>query len=430
MGSKKRTFTAALLALGVTAAWWSAACGGSTPPAEQPTASAEVSSLRMFITNEARDEQAIQSAVEASLAQAGVQLVGEKEADVVATLRVGKAEKTGFFKVVSNGKPVVNYTYQVTLQITGGGSVIDVAMTSFTGEASEVDNEKIAEIARAVAGSDKLKRYARQLERQRRTAAVEAQEAEEQKKEQEAKAEKEAKQKAEALAWIEADAPSCREPAGLESCKQLELYVAKYPDGLHAVEAKAILNGAALKLEKLREDDSAWKKAGAAACVPGASVDDCSGVEIYLVKYPAGIHANEARKTLADSKRKPGGASDPGSSLAEHIAFMKKVKAKPGTYFQRAQKAIRESRKRIGHSTNLQFKRNHVVFACLTGNWVYTRHDFSWRNQMNYSVDGSESVVHYEDGTSSVSPGLLPRSAEDLDIQAKELDKLCTEITP
>ncbi|GMV15897.1 MAG: hypothetical protein AMXMBFR56_41210 [Polyangiaceae bacterium] len=304
MGLKKHTLLVALSAVGVTAACWLSACGGSTPPAEQPTASEEVSSLRMFITNEARDEQAIQSAVESSLSQAGIQLVGEKDADVVATLRVGKAEKTGFFKVVSNGKPVVNYTYQVTLQVTGGGSVIELAMTTFTGEANEVDNEKIAEIARAVAGSDKLKRYARQLANQRKTAAVEAKQAEDEQKEKEAKAEKEASQKAEAIAWVEADAPSCREPAGPDSCKSLELYVAKYPDGLHAVEAKAILNGAAPKLEKLREDDSAWNKAGAAACVPGASVDDCSGVEIYLLKYPAGMHHEKARRILKKAKGK------------------------------------------------------------------------------------------------------------------------------
>lgn len=304
MGLSNYTLVAALWIVGAAAGCWLPACGGSTPPAEQPTASAEVSSLRMFIKNEAPAEHGIQSAVEASLTRAGVQLVGEKDADVVATLRVGKAEKPGFFKVVSNGQPVVNYTYQVTLQITGGGSVIDVAMTSFTGEANEVDSEKLAEIAQAVAGSAKLKRYALQLESQRKTAVANAKQAEEEKKEKERETEREAKQKAEALAWVEADAPSCREPAGPDSCKRLEIYVATHPDGLHAVEAKAILNGAASRIEKLREDDGAWKKAGAAACVPGASIDDCSGVEIYLTKFPAGIHADEARLILKKAKGK------------------------------------------------------------------------------------------------------------------------------
>ncbi|MCC6651687.1 MAG: hypothetical protein IT348_11115 [Candidatus Eisenbacteria bacterium] len=431
MGSVLNTLAAAAWTAGLIAGLGAAACGGTAAPVEHPKASAEVSSLRIFIKNEAKAESVIQAAVEAQLTQAGLQLVAERDADVIGTLRVQKTEKAGFLKIVRNGQPVVNYNYVVTVQLAGGGSVIDVATTEFTGEANEVDGEKIAALAGAVAGSDKLKRHSLRLKSQRAAAATEAKQAEEDRKVKDAQAEKESKEKAEALAWVDADAAACREPAGIDACKKLELYVAKFPEGQHAVEGKAILSGAAPKLEKLREDDSAWKKAGAAACVPGASVDDCAGVEIYLVKYPAGLHSDEARNTLKKAKGKTTDESSASrGSLAEHLAFLKKIKAKPGPYFQRGQKAIRETRKRNGHTTNLQFKRQEVVIACLSGKWVYTHHEYTWRNQMNYAVDDIESVVHLEDGTSTVSSGLLPRGAENSEVQAQRLDKLCAEINP
>ncbi len=430
MGMGKKALVA-IWAAGFVASVGLGACGGTPPPAQPPQASAEVSGLRIALKSEAKGEAAIQTAVEASLARAGLQVVGEKDGDVIATLRVQKTEKSGIFKVVRNGQPVVNYAYVVTLQLTGGGGVIDVGTVEFTGEANEVDNDKVTELVRAVAGSEKLKRFALQLEGQRKRAASDAKQAEADQKAKDAAVEKEAKQKAEALAWVEADAPACRDALGPDACKKLDVYLAKFPDAVHAAEAKSILNGAAEKIDKLRADDAAWKTSGAAACVPGSSVDDCEGVEIYLVKYPAGLHADEARNALKRAKGKGGDESSAtAATLAQHLAFLKKVKAKAGPYFQRGQKAIRESRKRMGHSTNLQFKRQQVVIACLTGKWVYTLHEYSWRNQRNYPVDGVDEVVHLEDGTSSVNSGLLPHHAQLEDVQAKRLDRICAEVKP
>jgi hypothetical protein len=70
----------------------------------------------------------------------------------------------------------------------------------------------------------------------------------------------------------------------------------------HAGEAQSALTEAKPKLEAVRRDENAWSRAGADACSAHADPRACDGVDVYLVKYPAGRHADEASSLTVRSQ--------------------------------------------------------------------------------------------------------------------------------
>lgn len=74
----------------------------------------------------------------------------------------------------------------------------------------------------------------------------------------------------------------------------MRAFLGRRPDGVHAQEAKDALATAQPRLDALQKDEATWTAANPEACRRGDK-DACARVEIYLAKYPAGLHASEAR---------------------------------------------------------------------------------------------------------------------------------------
>lgn len=98
-------------------------------------------------------------------------------------------------------------------------------------------------------------------------------------------------------AWSEANADRCREPKAATDCDGVEAYLAQFPEGEHAQEAKQILESVAPILTPLR-DEAAWKAANVEDCRTPKSSRACDGVKAYVENHPQGRHADEARRML------------------------------------------------------------------------------------------------------------------------------------
>jgi hypothetical protein len=104
---------------------------------------------------------------------------------------------------------------------------------------------------------------------------------------------------AEETFWNQARVTGCELPVSLSGCDAVRLYLAKYPAGGHVGEANKALAAGQPRLEALQKDENAWQQAGAAGCHAHSDKNACDGVDLYLVKFPAGTHADEARQLVA-----------------------------------------------------------------------------------------------------------------------------------
>lgn len=98
--------------------------------------------------------------------------------------------------------------------------------------------------------------------------------------------------------WNRARVTGCRQPTSLTGCDAVRTYLAKYPDGAHTEEAQAALKASEPPMEKLQKDENAWKTAGVDGCRADRTRDACTGVELYITKFPAGMHLDEAQSLI------------------------------------------------------------------------------------------------------------------------------------
>jgi TolA-binding protein len=98
-------------------------------------------------------------------------------------------------------------------------------------------------------------------------------------------------------AWKKAEAASCGAPKKASDCDGVDAYLAEFPRGERAEEAKKLLASVASTIGPLR-DEAAWKNARVAECQRPKSSDACDGVKAYLESYPQGIHAEEASRMM------------------------------------------------------------------------------------------------------------------------------------
>lgn len=98
-------------------------------------------------------------------------------------------------------------------------------------------------------------------------------------------------------AWAKAKPDACRNVKAAADCEGIDAYLAAFPQGEHAEEAKKILEAVATTLTPLR-DDAAWKAAAVEDCKTPKTSNACDGVKAYLEKYPQGRHAEEASTML------------------------------------------------------------------------------------------------------------------------------------
>jgi hypothetical protein len=277
------------------------ACGGSSSaPPRSARAERETAQLVILVTApQSRPGPSVGNAVRRRLAQLGYRVTLDASAhhDVVADIQQELTENQSFMTVVVDGKKKVSHTAHVTLTLQADGLVLNSATVDLDA-ADEATDEDVAPLVAAITGPA-LHEHAKRVQAGKAKADLEqkaqlAQEEEEERARRKAERQKEGDQKA----WLGARTLECRSPARLDACDGVRGYLMDHPKGAHAAEAQQILEEAEPKLLQLVKDDNAWRGAGADSCRASRDPDSCVGVELYLTKYPGGLHADEARGIL------------------------------------------------------------------------------------------------------------------------------------
>ena len=276
------------------------ACGGGEgPPPATSTAALphEVAELAiLFVPSPTEDPgvQAVNAKVQSALVLAGFKLVVARSRphDAEARLNITAAPEPTFFHVVVNGEEQVKLRVRVVLSVTDGGTIVDELPVEFVSSNGAVEDKDVAPLVVALRDSPRVKRFAQGRRVQLAQAAQRSKEADQAKYDAE---EKKLERQRDEIVWVKAKPLSCRVPTALDACEGVELYLAHHPTGAHAEEGRAALAEGKPKIERLARDEAQWKSAGVEACRAHATETACDGVDVYLVKFPAGAHAEEAR---------------------------------------------------------------------------------------------------------------------------------------
>jgi hypothetical protein len=294
--AKVGVMLAALVCLGTSG------CGGSAeapPPSVPVSVSQEALGLTILFVPKSGNAtlEAANGAVQSELVRAGYKLVVNRRGpyDVAVTPEIAATEEKSLFAVSVNGKRDVKLRVHLTLSLASPDSeIVDQVATDFVTPAGQVKGSDVSAVVAAIAASDRVSKYARDRKLARakdERGRAEAAEASYNRKEQQARVREEAD-------WNGARAQGCAMPTSLDACDNVRLYTATYPEGVHVAEAKTAIEQAQPAMAKLQKDENAWKAAGVSACRARATPADCEGVEVYSVKFAAGMHADEARQLL------------------------------------------------------------------------------------------------------------------------------------
>ncbi|MFO0675335.1 MAG: hypothetical protein U0169_02295 [Polyangiaceae bacterium] len=267
------------------------ACGGSAPPPAAapppPPATQDVASLTLFV--KPTRHPAVDAALRSAFVGAGYALASDAKAkhDVDGEVAVTATPERSMVSVSVNGESQAKSRFSVALTLSAEGRVLDNATVEFVAPDREVSEPNVRPLVAAIGTSGKLAAFA--TERRSR---------QEQKAHDVSEKAAEAKRIQEETDWNNAHAPGCKLPTALNACDAVRVYVARYPNGAHTEEAKAALRDGDAAMAPLQKDENAWKASGAAECLTAMTSDACAGVEVYATKYPAGLHAEQARKLL------------------------------------------------------------------------------------------------------------------------------------
>jgi len=109
----------------------------------------------------------------------------------------------------------------------------------------------------------------------------------------------------EAKAWASVDVASCRAPTAPNSCDSVAAFARSWIQGRYITEANTLLSQARPEIDRIREERS-WAFTDLKPCVAAGSENPkeieeaCRSIEAnYLNEFPAGPHADEARKAVA-----------------------------------------------------------------------------------------------------------------------------------
>lgn len=293
-------------------AWVLAACGGGGGGAEPVSAAAkqtavaapaETAALTFLLVpggaptpTGAASSEALRSA----LVSAGYKVVIDRRAphDVEIVSRVAATEEQSMFAVQVNGKRDIKERVHLTGSVVSKGQVLDEISADFVTTNSQVSPNDVAAAVKALSSSQRVAQFGKDVR-----AQADAREHAKQEKEEQAKkrTEDEAKKKQrveEESDWNRARVTGCRQPTSLTGCDAVRTYLAKYPEGAHLEEAQAALKASEPLMEKLQKDENAWKTAGVDGCRTDRTRDACTGVELYVTKFPAGMHLDEAQSLI------------------------------------------------------------------------------------------------------------------------------------
>ncbi|HQP34914.1 MAG TPA: hypothetical protein PLI95_07040 [Polyangiaceae bacterium] len=102
--------------------------------------------------------------------------------------------------------------------------------------------------------------------------------------------------------WDAAGAGACAEPSLVNACDGVKGYLDDYPKGARAREARELLDKAEPQIAALKER-AAWSAANVEMCRVPTAPTGCKGLESYLAEYPDGPHAEEAKAVLQGSAK-------------------------------------------------------------------------------------------------------------------------------
>jgi hypothetical protein len=280
------------------------ACGESAPP---NTAASVIETRGMTVLVDVPSDRvgsSLAHKLESRLRREGFRIARSDEPyDLKAEFSIDVRETHGLITVRVNGKEKVGHVAAVRLSVMGDGSAIETAMGEF--DVGDPVEDDAVEPFVAAFKSDAVAQYAEDLRGRK------ARQAETHKKEAAAQAKAERKEAARAAeeqverddkAWLEAGTVACKVPSALTDCDAVRSYLVKFPKGRHVDDATGVLSAADPALLKLQKDEKQWRESGAETCRGDVGDDPCAGIDVYVSKYPSGLHIDEARRVRAESK--------------------------------------------------------------------------------------------------------------------------------
>ena len=275
------------------------------PPASPVSFAARPDVTLRFVPMPGNDAMvsAVNGALQNQLVGAGyrIALDAKSPADANARLNVTTAEQPSMFTVVVNGQRRVTYLVTATLVLEEAGTIIDQVSTQFEAPNGQVNPLEVGRLVTNLSQSQRLVSFGQFIQNRR---AQQAQQAAQLAAQQQQQAADEARRVQEE-AWIKANPMGCQRPTSLSACEGVQLYLARYPTGAHAEEARGVLAASVPAFVALQRDEKVWATSGFEACLPGGAKDACDGVDIYVTKFPAGMHAGQAGQILNAARVRP-----------------------------------------------------------------------------------------------------------------------------
>lgn len=238
--------------------------------------------------------------VRSALVSAGYKLAVDPKAhrDAEIAVRVTTEKENSLFTVEVNGKRDVKERVHLSLVVIADGRTIDEATAEFVAKNSQVTAQQVAAAVNGLSASTRVAQAARQVREQAMAAERAAQEKAAQAEVQAEEAASSARRIEEETEWTRARVTGCRQPTSLSGCDAVRTYLAKYPEGTHAEEAQTAIKASEPAMERLQKDENAWKTAGVEGCKTDRTRDACTGVELYITKFPTGLHLDEAQPLI------------------------------------------------------------------------------------------------------------------------------------
>jgi hypothetical protein len=192
--------------------------------------------------------------------------------DVIAQLDTQLSEKTSLLTVYVNGKPKKHFLVHANLSIQGGKQVLSGGSIEYDADDGPSTDE-VTSLVNAIRG-DAVTRYVSALRDKRRSNAAAENEARDDAEAQQEEAELAKRRdaaKREEAAWNQIVLSDCTNATRIDGCDSLKGFLAQFPTGRHAHEAKQAVEAGAVIVAKLA-DDRDWSAVRVFASKPVANL--------------------------------------------------------------------------------------------------------------------------------------------------------------
>lgn len=264
------------------------ACGGDPAPVKAPAVDStppppEVMALVVHVIEPSdSNARAIANNYKFALARSGFRVADDRgdPHDVEINLAASATAVPSFWQVQVNNQARVKLDVRVIVAVLGlqPQARVDVLQTQF--EMMQGEEPDSAEIGRMVLQFAKSPNLARWAASRQSTVVTKPNSG------------------ADDSDWYKVKPVNCKVPIKLDACDPIRAYLVQWPQGAHADEARNTLEAAEPALEKLQKDDNDWQSVRPDDCKKKKTRDTCAGVEVYWHRYPAGLHADEAKRLL------------------------------------------------------------------------------------------------------------------------------------